>query len=93
MKNTKKESTQAEFRGIGVVSRAQLAAIGLTEFAQLQAADPFKLFLALREKTPTTSLNMLYALIGAQQNRDWRDVAKHDKVGILMRLDDMNVAK
>ena len=89
MANMKNVSAGAEFRGLGTSSRAQLAAIGITKFAQLQAADPFQLFLVLREKFPGISMNMLYALIGAQQDRDWRDVAKSDKIGILMRLDDM----
>ena len=37
------------------------------------------------------SLNLLYALIGAVENRDWRDVARDDRAGILLRLQDMGL--
>ena len=36
---------------------------------------------------------MLYALIGAVEDRDWREVARTDRTSILMRLDDMGLLK
>ena len=37
------------------------------------------------------SLNLLYALIGAVENRDWREVARYDRTSILLRLQDMGL--
>jgi DNA transformation protein len=37
------------------------------------------------------SLNLLYALIGAVEDRDWRDVAREDRTAILLRLEDMGL--
>ncbi|MBP8145482.1 MAG: TfoX/Sxy family DNA transformation protein, partial [Inhella sp.] len=38
------------------------------------------------------SLNLLYALIGAVEDRDWREVQREQRSAILLRLDDMGLA-
>ena len=79
-------------KGLGPRSSAVLAHAGIHTRAQLQAADPYRLYLQLRASRPGVSLNLLYALIGAQENVDWRLVARERKTAILMRLDDLQRA-
>lgn len=69
-----------------------LARVGITTAAELHASDPFLLYEHIKTVEPSASLNLLYALIGAIENRDWRDVARDDKTRILMRLDDLGMA-
>ena len=45
----------------------------------------------MKAAQPGVSLNLLYALIGAMENRDWRRVAREDRTAILLRLDDMGL--
>jgi DNA transformation protein len=79
-------------RGPGPKSREMLARVGVDSAAELHASDPFALYVRIKAVEPTASLNLLYALIGAIENRDWRAVAREDKTRILMRLDDLGVA-
>ena len=79
-------------RGLGPKSRDMLALVGITTAAELQASDPFTLYARIQTVDAQASLNLLYALIGAIENRDWREVAREDKTRILMRLDDLGIA-
>ena len=79
-------------RGLGPKSRDMLALVGITTAAELQASDPFTLYARIKTVDAKASLNLLYALIGAIENRDWREVAREDKTRILMRLDDLGLA-
>ena len=67
-------------RNLGPKSRAWLAPLGIETVAQLRHADPY------------VSLNLLYALIGAVEDRDWREVQREQRSAILLRLDDMGLA-
>ena len=79
-------------RGLGPKSRAALLRIGIATADELRALDPFEVYARLRAAVPGTSLNMLYALIGAVDGCDWRDVARHRRTEILLRLDTMGLA-
>lgn len=79
-------------RALGPMSRRLLAQIDVTSTAQLRARDPFALYAQLKALDASVSLNMLYALIAAIEDRDWREVARSDRTRILMRLDDLGLA-
>jgi len=79
-------------RGLGPKSRDMLARVGITTAAELHSSDPFLLYAHIKTVEPSASLNLLHALIGAIENRDWRDVARDDKTRILIRLDDLGIA-
>lgn len=79
-------------RGLGPRSLEHLAALGITSGAALQAQEPFALYVRLKARWPEASLNLLYALIGAQEGRDWREVARDRRTEILLRLDAMGQA-
>ena len=44
-------------------------------------------------RQPRASVNLLYALIGAVENRDWREVARSERTTILLRLEEMGLLK
>lgn len=78
-------------KGLGPKSRTMLAGIGINTAEQLRARDPFEVYAALKAANAGVSLNMLYGLIGAVENRPWRDVARDDRTSILLRLEDMGL--
>lgn len=81
-----------DWLNLGPKSRAWLGEIGIETPAQLQAADAFQLYARLKARDPGVSLNLLYALLGAQEGRHWREVQRDRRTEILLRLDDMGLA-
>ena len=79
------------WQGLGPTSRTWLAGIGITTAEHVAAQDPFEVYARIKAAQPRASLNLLYALIGAVEGRDWREVARQDRTGILMRLQDMGL--
>lgn len=79
-------------RGLGPKSEAMLAEVGVHSVEEFLKADPFQLYKTLKAADSKTSLNMLYAIIGAQENCDWRDISRQRKTQILITLDDMGIA-
>lgn len=82
----------AGLRALGPKSRALLARAGVASADALRTRDPFLLYAELKALDPAVSLNMLYALIAAIEDRDWREVARTDKTRILLRLEDLGLA-
>jgi DNA transformation protein and related proteins len=78
-------------RGLGPTSAAKLATMGIHTVDDLRAADAFDVHLRLQQGGSSVDRNLLYALIGAQENRDWREVARTDKTSILLRLEQMSL--
>ena len=79
-------------KGLGPKSIEMLEAIGVTSYQQFIQEDPFEIYAKLKKEFPDLSMNMLYALIGAQEDIHWQEVTKVRKTEILMRLDDMGLA-
>ncbi len=77
----------AELRGLGVKSAAILNKVGVYNKEDLDelgaVATYIKLYAVMQHKP---SLNFLYALVGAIEDRDWRDVAKQDREDLLAQL-------
>ena len=84
-------SATAGWQGLGPRSRAWLAGIGIESPEQLAARDPFEVWAQLKAAQPGVSLNLLYALIGAVESRDWREVARTERTSILLRLDGLRL--
>ena len=80
-------------KGLGDKSEAMLASIGIHSVESFMKADPFELYAKLSKSNDSgVSLNLLYAMIGAQEDVHWQDVKKMRKTEILLRLDDMGLA-
>jgi DNA transformation protein and related proteins len=65
-----------------------LVGAGITTAAQLRKADLFKLYATIKSTHPRTSINLLYAMMGAVDDQDWRQVAKDRRTEVLMQLED-----
>ncbi|MFO1327145.1 MAG: TfoX/Sxy family DNA transformation protein [Rubrivivax sp.] len=81
------------FRGLGPRSRAWLAEAGIDTPQALAATDPFEVYARIKAIQPRASVNLLHALIGAIEDRDWREVARVERTTILLRLDAMGLLK
>ena len=86
-----------DLEGLGPKSEALLAKIGVSIVTEFMQRDPFEMYRQLKELSGVSgegnvSLNMLYALIGAQSGVKWQEVCRDRKIEILMRLDDMGLA-
>ncbi|HYD94360.1 MAG TPA: TfoX/Sxy family protein [Noviherbaspirillum sp.] len=73
--------------GLGPKSAGMLAAIGVHSRADLAARGAVGAYLALRQAGQPASLNLLWALEGALTNRDWREVARDDRLRLLLELE------
>ncbi len=86
-----------DLRGLGPKSKAMLHSIGVTSVEQFMAADVFVLYARIQSEHPSanqaTSLNLLYAMIGAQENRHWQEIKRERRLEILLRLEEMGAAK
>ena len=81
-----------DLRGFGGKSQQNLAKIGIHTVAEFMDANAFDLYKRLKENVPGTSLNFIYGIIAAQENKHWHQVMKEQKTDILFRLDDMGLA-
>ena len=81
-----------QLKNLGPKSAQALERVGVHTVEQLQQADAFELYVRLRATWPATSLNMLYALIGAQEGRPWQEIQRERRTELLLRLDDMGHA-
>ena len=82
----------SELKGLGPKSAASLKMINIHSVDEFMATDVYQMYAQLKRVAPETSLNMLYAMMGAQEGIHWKKIADTRKVEILMRLDDLNLA-
>ena len=77
-----------DLKGLGPESQRQLNTIGIDTRADLEAMGPARAFLKLgKERNKPPSLNFLYAMVGALEDRHWLDIAQSEKCRLLMELD------
>jgi DNA transformation protein and related proteins len=69
------EPPLASLRGLGPMSVAMLVEAGVDTTAKPKVSNPFTLYLKIKRKRGNVSINLLYALIGAIEDRNWCDVA------------------
>lgn len=82
----------AILRGLGPKSSAALARIGIDSVEALRSRDPFDVYAELKAKVPGTTLNFLYALIGAIEDLHWQEIKRTRRTEILLRLEEMGIA-
>ena len=64
-----------------------LAAAGIKTESQLRAKSSAAAFVAVKRAGCTPSLNLLWAIEGALTNRDWKEVAKNDRLSLLTQVE------
>jgi len=81
----------SKLKGLGPQSEKTLARIGVHHADAFLAQDPFELFEQLYHLDGKANLNLLYAMIGAQQGCHWQEVKQTQRLAILLRLEEMGI--
>lgn len=76
-----------DLRNLGPKTAQALAQIGICTLADLRRRGAVAAYVALKRSWPATSLNALYALVGAVENRDWREVQRTQRLELLNAVD------
>jgi DNA transformation protein and related proteins len=81
-----------ELRGLGAKSAAMLQQAGITTPAALHALGAVQAYVRLIKSGQPHNLNLLWALEGAITQRDWKEVARTERLRLLTQLDDLGHA-
>ena len=76
-----------ELQNLGPRSAEWLADINLRTLADLEVVGAVGAFRMVQHKHAKVSLNLLWALYGAIENRDWRDVTDVEKTKLRAELE------
>ncbi len=77
-----------DLKGLGLKTEQQLIAVGINTPQELKEFGAVFAFLKLKAHHQNNiSLNFLYAMIGALENRSWLDIAQNERESILMALE------
>lgn len=77
----------ADLPNFGPQSQQWLQAVGIRTIADLRAQDPYEVYARLRANIPGVSLTMLYAILGAVEDRSWLDIKRERRTAILLELE------
>lgn len=76
-----------QLRNLGLRSDEMLLYAGIKSVRQLQKLGSVAAFVAVKRAEDKPSLKLLWALDGALTDRDWKDVAKNDRLSLLLQLE------
>jgi DNA transformation protein len=85
----KNKETLRNLEGLGPKSEKCLNDIGIYTKADLIKIGAVKAFIQIQNESESMkpSLNFLYAMVGALEDRKWTDIAKNERYRLLMELD------
>lgn len=80
----------SELKGLGPKSIRCLNEIGIHTRADLEQTGPVNAYVKLQQQCTIMkpSLNLLYGMVGALQDVHWTEIAKHERIRLLMELED-----
>ncbi|WP_455205967.1 TfoX/Sxy family protein [Kaarinaea lacus] len=77
-----------DLKGLGLKSEKCLVEVGISTVEDLRALGAVRTFIKLNKECSTKpSLNFLYALVGALEDKHWADIAKQEKERLLAELE------
>ena len=76
-----------KLRNLGDASFQMLAVAGIKTENQLRKKGAAAAFVAVKRAGCMPSLNLLWAIEGALTNRDWKEVAKTDRLSLLTQVE------
>jgi hypothetical protein len=85
--NGKAKTFGTPLPSIGPVSKRMLAAAGITSIETLRRLGAVEAYRQVRAHDPRASLNLLWALEGVLTGRPWEDVARNDRLSLLLQLE------
>ena len=78
----------SKLKGLGPKSEQCLNDIGIYTKAQLQSLGAIRAFIKLKQECRCKpSLNFLYAMVGALDDKRWTDIARAERGRLLLELD------
>jgi DNA transformation protein len=81
-----------DLKGLGPNTELLFATIDINTVEDFHRIDAYDLFVQLKKLDASTSLNLLYSIIGAKENCHWQEIVRTRKTEILIRLDDLGLA-
>lgn len=72
---------------LGPRSGEMLRRAGIDSLAELRRLGAVRAFFAVKRVDGRASLNLLWALEGALSNRPWQEVARRDRLSLLLALE------
>ncbi len=79
----------ADLPNFGLKSQQMLAQAGIQTIEQLRELGAVRAYLQVKRSGVNSSLNILWAMEGALSGRHWQEVAKHDRLRLLLELEDV----
>ena len=76
-----------KLRNLGNASIKMLEAAGIETETQLRSKGSAAAFVAVKRAGCRPSLNLLWAIEGALKDRDWKEVAKSDRLSLLTQVE------
>ena len=74
-------------KNLGKRSQEMLNAVGIQSENQLRTEGASRAFVAVKRAGYAPCLNLLWAIEGALTNRDWKVVAKNDRLALLTQVE------
>ncbi len=78
----------SDLPNFGPNSQQMLVQAGVYTLEQLRELGAVRAYIQVKQSGVNASLNLLWAIEGAQSNRHWQDVAKNDRLSLLLQLED-----
>ncbi|MEQ1838010.1 MAG: TfoX/Sxy family protein [Candidatus Nitrotoga sp.] len=78
---------------LGPKSRRMLEQAGIHSMKELRKLGAVRAYLQVKSGDSKASLNLLWALEGALSERHWQDVARHDRLRLLLEMEDIKQNK
>jgi len=74
---------------LGPKSNAMLRRAGITTIKQLRELGAVRAYVLVKRTGANASLNLLWALEGALTDRPWRDVARNDRLSLMLQVESL----
>lgn len=78
----------ADLPNFGPKSKTMLAKAGIDTVEQLRNLGAVRAYLQVKRNGGNASLNLLWAMEGALTGQHWQHVARHDRLRLLLELED-----
>ena len=82
-------SNIADLPNLGPKSQQMLALAGIMTVEQLRKLTAVRAYVQVKRAGTNASLNLLWAMEGALTGQHWQEVAKHERLRLLIELEDI----
>lgn len=79
----------ADLPNFGPKSQQMLAQAGILTVEQLRELGAVRAYVQVKRSSDNASLNLLWAMEGALSGQHWQQVAKHERLRLLLELEDV----